>query len=102
MKELMIDGECWVRARDGGPIKIVVLERGFVYVGRVDEEGDPIVTIHGARCIIKWGTTRHLGQLVAGPLTDTKLGDACTVQCRSSQIVHMIEVDQNGWAKHIG
>jgi hypothetical protein len=102
MKEIVIDGERFVRACDSGPIKIVVLERGFVYVGRVDEEGDPVVTIHAARCIVKWGTSRHLGQLVAGPLSDSKLGDPCTVQCRSSQIIHMIEVDQNAWSKHIG
>ncbi len=38
MKEIVVDGERFVRACDSGPIKIVVLGRGFVYVGRVDTE----------------------------------------------------------------
>ncbi len=100
--EVVIDGERYVRACDSGPIKIVVLERGFVYIGRVDVEGDPVVTIHGARSIVRWGTTNHLGQLVDGPLGNTKLGAPCTVQCRVGQIIHMIEVSQDAWTKHTG
>ncbi len=101
MKEVTIDGQLYVLACDSGPIKIVVLERGFVYIGRVNEERDPVITIHGARSIIRWGTSQHLGELVGGPLHKTKLGAPCTVQCRISQVIHMIEVNQNGWAKHI-
>jgi len=104
-KEVVIDGERFVRACDSGPIKIVVLERGFVYVGRVDQANDSVisaaVTIHGARCLIRWGTKKHLGQLVDGPLDGTSLGGACTVQCRLGQVIHMIEVSQDGWSKHI-
>lgn len=102
MKEVTIDGQRYVLACDSGPIKIVVLERGFVYVGRVSEEGDPVIVIHGARSIIRWGTSQHLGELVNGPLPDTKLGAVCTVQCRINQVIHMIEVHQDGWAKHVG
>ncbi len=102
MKEIVVDGERFVRACDSGPTKIVVLNRGFVYVGRVDEEGDPVVTIHGARCIIQWGTDKHLGQLVEGPLSKTQLGAPCTVQCRVNQIVHMIEVNQDAWTQYVG
>lgn len=102
MREIVVDGERYVRACDSGPIKIVVLERGFVYVGRVDEEGDPVVTIHNARSLIRWGTKKHLGQLVNGPLAETSLGDACTIKVRTNQIIHMIEVSQDAWSKHIG
>jgi hypothetical protein len=100
-REITVDGELYVRACDSGPIKIVVLERGFVYIGRVDQESDPIITIHSARSIIRWGTTKHLGELVNGPLSNTTLGDPCTVQCRIGQVIHMIEVSQDGWRKHI-
>ena len=100
-REIIVDGERFVRACDSGVIKIVVLERGFVYVGRVDQESDPIITIHGARSLIRWGTTNHLGELVYGPKVNTKLGDPCTVQCRINQVIHMIEVSQNDWFKHI-
>ena len=97
MKEVVIDGERFVRVDDIGSMKIVVLNRGFVYVGRVEEECEPYVTIHGAMAIIKWGTTKHLGELCNGPLPNTKLGDACTVQCHMSQVIHTIEVNENDW-----
>lgn len=100
MKEITIDGERFVRACETGEIKIVVLERGFIYVGRVSEECD-LVTIHGARSIIRWGTSQHIGELVDGPLENTRLGSPCTVQCRVPQVIHMIEVNQNAWNKHI-
>jgi len=102
VKEVSIDGQRYVLACDSGPIKIVVLDRGFVYVGRVNEEADPVIVIHGARSIIRWGTSQHLGELVNGPLPKTKLGAPCTVQCRLNQVIHIIEVSQNDWAKDIG
>ena len=56
-----------------GPQQIVVLDRGWVYVGKTEEQGDKLV-IEDARCTRYWGTTRGLGQLAAdGPTRDTKL-----------------------------
>ena len=103
MKELMVDGERFIRASDaqGGPIKIVILERGFVYVGRCREEGLIHLTIYGARSLIRWGTSKHLGELADGPLDNTKLGDSCTVKVRFPQVIHIIEVSQDAWDKHI-
>lgn len=100
MKDIVIDGERFVRARDSGPIKIVVLDRGFIYVGRVEED-DASITIRGARCLIRWGTEKHLGQLVDGPCEATSLGDGCTVQCRVERVIHTIEVSQNAWTDYI-
>lgn len=102
MREIVVDGIRYVPVQDFGPIKIVVLERGFTYVGRVESDIADDVTIRGARSLIRWGTTEHLGQLADGPLPNTKLGASCTVQVRRCQIIHMIEVNQNGWTKHIG
>lgn len=99
MSEIIVDGVRFIRAVDG-PIKIVVLERGFVYVGKVVEDAERI-TIHGARSIIRWGTTGHLGGLVDGPLVETKLGAPCVVTARIQHVIHTIEVNQNGWGKHI-
>ena len=101
MKELMINGELWIRAADCGEIKIVVLERGFVYVGRCHTEDDQ-VTIYGARSLIRWGTTAHLGELAHGPTPKTMLGESCTVQAQRTQVLHTIEVEQDAWNKHIG
>lgn len=54
---------------------IVVLDRGFVYVGdiTVDEEW---VRIENARNIRVWGTTAGLGELRTGPTKSTKV-DVC-------------------------
>lgn len=100
MSEIIVDGVRFIRAVDG-PIKIVVMERGFVYVGKVVNGTDGVVTIHGARSIIRWGTTGHLGGLVDGPLVETRLGAPCVVTTRIQQVIHTIEVNQNGWGAHI-
>lgn len=56
-----------------GPQQIVVADRGWVYAGQAQQDGDVLV-IENARCIRYWGTTRGLGQLAAdGPTDNTKL-----------------------------
>ena len=54
---------------------IVVLDRGFVYVGDVVIEPE-WVRILNARNIRIWGTKNGLGELRNSPLPDTKL-DQC-------------------------
>jgi len=48
-------------------IRIVVLQRGWVLVGRYSEKGDRGY-LDGASVIRKWGTEHGLGQLVGGPV----------------------------------
>ncbi len=56
-----------------GPQQIVILDRGWVLVGKTDQVGDDVV-ITDARCIRYWGTTRGLGELAeSGPTKTTKL-----------------------------
>ena len=100
MTEIMVDGRRYVLANECGEIQIIVLERGFVYVGRLANDGSRGIVITDARCIIRWGTENHLAQLVNGPLPNTKLGDRCTV--RANSMVHTLEVNQDAWAKHTG
>ena len=104
MRRLTIDGVVFVAEEDiakpSGPIKIVVIERGFVYVGRVSTLDAGTLQIEAARSLIRWGSSQHLGELVNGPLENTKLGAACTVLVRNSQVIHMIEANQDGWSKH--
>lgn len=52
--------------------KIVALDRGFVFVGTVSDEGENI-RISNARNIRRWGTTKGLGELVDGPKPNTQL-----------------------------
>ena len=103
MKHIVVDGVRYIPEADCGPIKIVVLERGFIYVGRVEVNGtgpNETVSIHGARSLIRWGSSQHLGELVDGPLEGTKLGASCDVRVRQNQIIHTIEVNQDAWTKH--
>ena len=55
-----------------GDKRIIVGDRGWVFVGDcVDLDGGK-VEIRNARNIRKWGTTSGLGQLVDGPTPDTR------------------------------
>lgn len=80
------------------PLQIAVLDRGFVYVGRVETQASGIV-IHEARCIRRWGTDAGLGQLaLGGPREATKLDPAGTVRAPASALVHLIDCVEVAWA----
>lgn len=82
------------------PIQIVVLDRGFVYVGRVTVGGEWI-TIEQAQNIRRWGTTRGLGELVNGPTPDTKLDTVGTVLAPLRAVIHLIDVQEAAWASKL-
>jgi len=75
---------------------IVVLDRGFVYVGAVSTD-DRWLYIESAANIRRWGTTRGLGELVTGPKPETKLDPAGNVKAPLSALVHLIEVEARQW-----
>lgn len=80
-----------------GPIKIVVLDRGFVYIGRVEVDSD-FVVINSAQNIRAWGTTNGLGELaLEGPKSGTKLDKVGTVRAPMRALISFIEVDVSKW-----
>lgn len=79
-----------------GDIKIAVLDRGFVYVGRCAIEGDWL-TITNAMNIRKWGTTKGLGELVNGPLSGSVMDAVGTVKVPLRGVMHLIDVSQTKW-----
>ena len=79
-----------------GDIKIVVLDRGFVYVGQVSQEDDFYI-IKNAKNIRQWGTTKGLGELASGPLANTKLDTFGTVRVPSRALISLIDVEQSKW-----
>ena len=79
--------ECAV-ARDHGQ-NIVVLDRGFVYVGNVVEDGD-YLRITNAKNIRFWGTKKGLGELRSGPLPETKLDDIGEVLAPKRALIHLV------------
>lgn len=53
--------------------RIVILQRGWVMVGKYSRDGDNC-RLTNANVIRNWGTTKGLGELAAdGPKKDTKL-----------------------------
>lgn len=68
---------------------IVVLDRGWVYVGLVTELPDRLV-LDAASCIRRWGTTRGLGELRYGPNKGTILDPAGQVIVYRHAVIHMI------------
>ena len=48
-----------------GDIKIVVLQRGWIYVGKFERIGNDC-KLHNAYNIRSWGTTKGLSELVNG------------------------------------
>jgi len=79
-----------------GDIQIVVLDRGFVYVGYTTIEKD-FVVIRNAKNIRIWGTTKGLGELVSGPTSSTKTDNVGTVKAPLRALISLINVDQWKW-----
>lgn len=84
-----------------GDIKIVVLQRGWVYIGKFERNGNDC-KLHNASCIRTWGTTKGLCELVTGATSSTKL-DKCQgiVEFDWLTVVHTITVDKQAWSKLI-
>ena len=83
-----------------GDIKIVVADRGFVYVGRMSAEivaTSDFIVLKQARNIRVWGTTKGLGELVNGPLSNTKLDAVGTVRIPMRAVISIIDVEQEKW-----
>lgn len=99
--ELVIEGVTYVpkssKVEYSGDIRIVVLQRGWVYVGRFEKEGN-LCKLHNASCIRQWGTTNGLPQLVNGPTSSTKL-DKCegVVEFDWLTVVHTISCNPEKW-----
>ena len=104
INEVEIDGIQYVR-KDSisvvkefvGDIKIVVLQRGWVYIGRFERTGNDC-KLHNAYNIRSWGTTKGLPELVNGATESTKL-DKCegVVEFDWLTVVHTITVNSAKW-----
>lgn len=79
-----------------GDVKIVVLDRGFVYVGRVKIEG-AFVVISQAQNIRVWGTTKGLGELANGPTKNTKVDPVGSVKAPLRALISLIDTKEGAW-----
>ena len=65
-----------------GEVRIIVADRGWVFVGNCTDEENGDVTIRNCKNIRQWGTSRGLGELVNGPTKNTVLDDYGAVRTR--------------------
>lgn len=78
---------------------IVVLDRGFVYVGEVREVDEKWIIIEHAQNIRRWGTQgKGLGALANGPLPETVLDKCPTVRAYRDEVKHFLAVEEKSWS----
>ena len=76
---------------------IVVADRGFIYTGNINHDGDWCV-VTNAQNIRRWGTSQGLGELAAnGPQAETKLDAYGTVRIPASSVVSIIDSEEHLW-----
>ena len=76
-----------------GEKRIIVADRGWIFVGACADNADGSVTITNARNIRRWGTSKGLGELQNGPLQNTVADTYGTV--RVTPIVQIAVI--GGW-----
>lgn len=78
-------------------IKIVILQRGWVFIGRYSENGDTC-HLENAYSIRVWGTSKGLGQLaLEGKTSRTKLDKAGSVSFHKLTVVAAIDAKDELW-----
>lgn len=78
------------------PAKIVVLQRGWVLIGRVTSTEDQVL-IQSASVVRAWGTTKGLGELRNGPTSKTVLDPCGDVEAHPLTVVFTMDVDAEKW-----
>lgn len=80
------------------PYRIIIAERGWVYVGRAAREGDQLV-ISDCYNVRNWGTSRGLGELaLEGPKDGKTILDYYgTVRIHVLALCGMIDCDEDVW-----
>ena len=107
INEIKVNGVDYVR-KDSvsdkvypGDVKIVILQRGWVYIGKYTQNKDAMMCeLNNAYCIRKWGTTKGLPELKDGPTKDTVLDPAGKVTFHLLTTIAILDVDGDAWKKH--
>ena len=95
---IVVEGTEYVpKTPSESPVKIVILQRGWVVIGRFSQDGDAC-KLEDASVIRVWGTTKGLGELVAGPTSKTVLDKAGTVRFHALTAVAMLDAEESAWA----
>lgn len=80
-------------------LNIVILDRGFVYVGDVSINGDWLL-ISNAKNVRRWGTTQGLGELAAnGPQPETRLDMGGEIKAPIRAVIGLIKCEVASWKR---
>lgn len=81
---------------DTRDVRIVILQRGWVFVGVFSQDG-PKCSLDNGFNIRLWGTSKGLGELVNGPLENTKLDPIPHTEFHELTIVASLKVNASKW-----
>jgi hypothetical protein len=84
-------------------VRILVLDRGFVVVGRVSPHRELAFhwLVSPCRTIRVWGTTNGLSELQGGPLSGTVLDPPCVAEVPWRAVIKMMAVEEDKWLPHL-
>jgi hypothetical protein len=100
MDSVVINGVEYVKGQENSPIKIVILQRGWVMVGYWHREGNDC-QLTNASVIRTWGTTKGLGEIVPKPTDKTTLDKCGTVNFDFLTVVATIDCEVSGWQSRL-
>lgn len=86
--------------QSNSPVKIAILQRGWVFVGRFSKK-DSACKLENACCIRNWGTTKGIGEICCGPTNKTVLDKVQTVSFHELGIIALIDCEESSWIKHL-
>lgn len=91
-----------VRAPVTGDVKIVILQRGWVMVGRFQRDGDNCM-LRDAAVVRVWGTTKGLPEIANDGPTGKTVLDRCDgpVEFHILTVVAMIGCREHKWASRL-
>jgi hypothetical protein len=89
------------RSNGNSDVKIVILQRGWVAVGRYKQDGDEC-TLTDASVVRIWGTKKGLGEIAeGGPTSDTKLDKCPTLRFHRLTVIATMDCVEGKWSKHL-
>ena len=97
METIVVNGKTYYSEKQkeyDGEWKIVVLQRGWVLVGKFKRDGSDC-ELSNASVVRIWGTDKGLGELSEGPLEQTKL-DPCNGVVKFDILTMVFSIDVNG------
>jgi hypothetical protein len=98
---IKIDDQEYIRAdsiaKSTNEIRIVILQRGWVAVGRYSKNGSEC-KLENAKIIRIWGTTKGLGEIaIGGPTSKTVLDPTPTIRFHELTVINTIDCVGEKW-----